>query len=83
MRWSQTSRRRRAQLSPPLMIGPPVISYNQSHEKPESGEGGGYPRPELPGSIRPLNAETTRLIVAIGVAGIRHVPFPFSVSRWR
>jgi len=79
MGWGRTSRCGRTQLSPLLMIGPPVISDKQPHKKPESGEGGGYPRPEPPGSVRPLDAETTRLIVAvrIGVTRIRHVPFQF------
>ena len=69
LRWGRTSRRGRARLR----------SDEQRHEGPQSGEGAGYPRPGRPGSVRPLDTETTRqiVVVRIGAAGVRHVPFPF------
>jgi hypothetical protein len=64
------------------MHSPPIISDKQPDESPESGEGAGHPRPERPGCAGPLDAEATGQIVAerIGVAGVRHVPFPFAVG---
>jgi hypothetical protein len=63
------------------MLNAPIISQNAPYQKPERGEARGQPWPE-PGLIRPSRAVTARLITAvgIGVAGIRHVPFPFWVS---
>jgi hypothetical protein len=63
------------------MLSPPVISDKQPHDSPESGEGAGHPRPERPGCAGPLDTGATGQIVAerISVAGVRHVPYPFSV----
>jgi hypothetical protein len=80
LRRGRTGRRRRAQLSPPRMINPPIISDSTPYQKPESGEGRRQPWPE---HVGPLDAGTTRLIVAVWicVAGVRHVPFPFLASQ--
>jgi hypothetical protein len=54
------------------MHSPPVISDQQPHESPESGEGAGHPRPERPDCAGLLDTEATGQIVAerISVAGV-------------
>jgi hypothetical protein len=56
------------------MISPPVISDCPSYQKPENGEGRRQPRPEA-AFVGPSNAVTARLIVAVRIGGVRHVPF--------
>jgi hypothetical protein len=56
------------------VISPPVISDSPSYQKPENGEGRRQPRPEA-AFVGPSNAVTARLIVAVRIGGVRHVPF--------